>query len=439
MSNVTVTISPAGANTLGAKWCLAGVTEWLDSAETVSVSNGSYTIQYKYIEGYSTPAEEDVTVTGTTTKTGTYGALSWKASWQPPISMCFFRGQVITCGVKHTSPDNTFSTLLGNTNDARLVRWSEIGAFRFMGCTANDLRNEAGEYYIGESDSEMALRVIPLHGSVICYGSFSITEFTPVKDPAPGFTIRKLAEYGIKNPLAVDGNDTTQVFIDRLGYLNVLTVTKTGTKVKRIGYQDIFSPMQEVFSFVSSEGIISVVYNDEEDEYYISNGLKSYLWSSGDLTEMSIAFTSIVNMGGAILSSHDASALTEKPISASTLLSPSLSLLFGTDTFDLEMVAIKTIVSVEVVGSWSQDAVTEVMIQWKNNKGQPFRNTTWKRCSPMGFCAPMVSGVDFRIFARVTPYIDAVIESINLEWQLTDKNSIRGNYTNVNTASTNAG
>ena len=308
-----------------------------------------------------------------------------------------------------------------------------------MGCTANDLRNEAGEYYIGESDSEMALRVIPLHGSVICYGSFSITEFTPVKDPAPGFTIRKLAEYGIKNPLAVDGNDTTQVFIDRLGYLNVLTVTKTGTKVKRIGYQDIFSPMQEVFSFVSSEGIISVVYNDEEDEYYISNGLKSYLWSSGDLTEMSIAFTSIVNMGGAILSSHDASALTEKPISASTLLSPSLSLLFGTDTFDLEMVAIKTIVSVEVVGSWSQDAVTEVMIQWKNNKGQPFRNTTWKRCSPMGFCAPMVSGVDFRIFARVTPYIDAVIESINLEWQLTDKNSIRGNYTNVNTASTNAG
>jgi hypothetical protein len=439
MSNVTVTISPAGANTLGAKWCLAGVTGWLDSAETASVSNGAYTIQYKYVEGYSTPAEEDITVTGTTTKTGTYGALSWKASWQPPISMCYFRGQVFTCGVRHAIPDDTFPTLLGNANDARLVRWSDIGAFRFMDCTANMLRNEAGEYYIGDSDSEMALRVIPLHGSVICYGSFSITEFTPVKDPAPGFTIRKLAEYGIKNPLAVDGNDTTQVFIDRLGYLNVLTVTKNGTKVKRIGYQYIFEVLQNSPSFSTGEDIISVVYNREEDEYYIGNGDRSFLWSSGDLTELSVAYTSIVNMGGAILSSHDADAFTDKPLSASTLLDASPSLSFGIDTFDLEMVAIKTIVSVEVVGSWSQDAVTEVMIQWKNNKGQPFRNTTWKRCSPMGFCAPMVSGVDFRIFARVTPYTDAVIESINLEWQLTDKNSIRGNYTNVNTASTNAG
>ena len=439
MSNVTVTISPAGANTLGARWCLAGVTEWLASGASASVSNGSYTIQYRYVEGYSSPAEEDITVIGDTAKTGTYGVLSWDSTWEPPISMCFFRGQVFTCGVKHTAPYNPFTTLPGNLNVARLVRWSEIGALRFMGCTANNLRNEAGEYYIGDSDSEMALCVKPLGSAVICYGSFSVTSFTPVKEPAPGFRIEKLAEYGIKNPLAVDGNETTQVFIDRLGYLNVLSVTKSGIKVKRMGYQDIFSEMQEDMTFVTGEGIISVVYNREEDEYYISNGKRSFLWSTGDLTEISRAYTSIVNMGEAILSSHDADVFTGKPLSASTLLSPSPSLSFGIDTLDMGMVAVKTIVSVEVVGSWSTDAVVEVMVQWRNNKSQPFRDTTWKRCSPMGFCAPFVSGVDFRIFGRITPYTDAVVESINLEWQLSDKNSVRGNYTSVNTASTNAG
>jgi len=51
MSNVTVTISTAGANTLGARWCLAGVTEWIASGSSASVSNGSYTIQYRYVEG----------------------------------------------------------------------------------------------------------------------------------------------------------------------------------------------------------------------------------------------------------------------------------------------------------------------------------------------------------------------------------------------------
>ncbi len=433
MPNITLTITPTAVNSIGAAWRVKSTTvqsEWKDSAETVVAAAGTYTIQFKYVEGYSTPAEQTLTVAAVDlTPTGVYGAVSWLATWNPPVSVCFFKGQVFACGTKVTAPAST----------ARVVRWSEIGAFRFLGCTANSLRNEAGEYYIGESDSEMALRVIPLDSAVICYGAFSITSFTPVSQPAPAFNIRQVENIGIKNPLAVAGNATSQLFVDRLGYLRMLTLTKEGIQVKNLGYQDIFSAMQASMSFATGADVISVVYNQEEDEYYISNGTLSYMYSDGALSEIETALTSVVNMGGAILSSHDASIFTAKPLSSVTTLNASPSLQFATETIDFGTSSIKTINTVEVVGAFTASALVEVMVQYRNTRSASYSSTTWKRCSPSGIVSPIVSGVDFRIWCRMSPYTDAVVDSLVIEWQLSDKQSVRGNYTNAASASTNAG
>jgi hypothetical protein len=422
MPDITVTLTPAGAITNGAEWCIEGKTGWQGSGTTYSATAGTYIVQYRYAEGYSTPAEESVTMVATPLSvTGAYGVVSWKSGWQPPISMCFFKGQVFTCGVKHTTPDSGVS-------DARLVRWSEIGAFRFLDCTANPLRNEAGEYYLGKSDSEMALRVLPLENAVIVYGSFSTIALKPVTDPAPTYSPQLVIPTGIKQPLAVGGSREGHLMVDRSGYLRLISQGKSGVESKNLGYQDIFAPMQSDLAMATGFGVISIAYNHDDEEFYISDGRKSYLYSEGALTELGQAYTSYVNISGTLLSTHENSLLTTSALSAITNLDSTHLMYFATEAFNLNISGIKQLQSVELSGSF-RDA--EVSIEWRNNRNEPFRLTPWVRCSPTGICKPVVSGVDFRVHCRM-PYQNAQVDGMTIEWQLSDKNNVRGNYASSN-------
>ena len=434
MPNITATLAPSAVNTINSGWCVKNYSDWLASAEPFAVVAGTYTVQFRYVEGYSTPADQTVTVAASNVAiTRTYGAISWKADWQPPVSICLFRGQVFTCGSK--------SATAGTAR--RLVRWSEIGAFRFLDCTANPFRNEAGVYYVGDNDEDVALRVLPLKSAVICYGAYSITAFTPVKDPVPGFKIDRIADIGIKNPLAVNGSENQHVFVDRHGYLRTLTITTDGLRISNLGYQHIFAGMQDDYNMVTGLGIINVVYNKVDEEFYISDGLESYrfarkeladsgrrsmLDNSNDLSELSKAYTSVIGTRPIIGAVFD-------------LLAGGATryLQFETETIDLGMSAIKTISTVEVLGNWAASATVEVMVKWRNDRSTTFTSTSWVRCSPDGFASPMVSGRDLRICVRIDNHTGAIIEAVILEWQLSDKHSVRGNYTSVNSASTNTG
>ena len=424
MPNITRTLSPAGAITNGAAWCVkssvANTPDWKASGESVTVVAGTYTVQYRYAEMYSSPADETVVIVASNdTATSTYGAIAWKAAWQPPISMCLFRGQVFTIGVKHTTPDTGVS-------DARLVRWSEIGAFRFLDCTANPVRNEAGEFYLGESDSEMGMRVLPMKNCVMAYGSFSAWALIPVVQPVPGFAFQKVLPTGIKQPLAVGGPPEKHLLIDRMGYLWLLTPDGVNVKATRIGHQELFYDMQDSLSIATGVGLISIVYNYDDDEFYISNGKKSFIFSDNVLTELSKAYTSYISVGEALLSSHEGSTFTGAPMSCVTSLDTNNVTVVSTEPFNFGIAGIKTISGVNIIGSFGDAYVS---VDWRNNKSKPFMSTPWRRCSPQGFCAPMVSGVDLRINCMM-PYSEAHIDSLAVEWQLSDKQSVRGNYVN---------
>lgn len=71
---VTALISPAGAITDGAQWRLTTQTNWYSSAVTQAVANGSYTMEFKNVTGWSTPAHQAVTVyeNAATSLTGIY-------------------------------------------------------------------------------------------------------------------------------------------------------------------------------------------------------------------------------------------------------------------------------------------------------------------------------------------------------------------------------
>jgi hypothetical protein len=98
------------------------------------------------------------------------------------------------------------------------------------------------------------------------------------------------------------------------------------------------------------------------------------------------------------------------------------------------MYPIKTIETIDIMGTLPADSYTEVMVETRVDRSQSFRSTKWVRCNPGGVASPIVSGVDFRVNIRGTKSSGLNLESLRLWWKLNDKRNIRGNY--VATATT---
>lgn len=428
MSNLTVTISPSGVNSIGARWCIVGVTDWLASGATTTLASAGQTLSYKYVEGYLTPANATITaeIIAATTTTATYTATQWISSWGPPMSGCLFKGQVLLGG-RYYSTEQSFPS------DSRIIRWSEIGAFRFLNAGANPQKNEAGFYYAGNSSSETVMRILPLEDAVVAYTTMNVILMTPVNQPAPtyGISDRFLSNIGILNPLAVDGNRLKHVYVDKEGCLREITLSNYGKGYvnKEIGYRHIFSSMQSNFDMSTGVGCLVVTYNPDENEWYISNGVDSYVYTdSGSLTEIGVGITSYINLRSSIISSELFSASSTKTVGGVTSLITDGYIYAETDILDFDVSGIKTIRQVEIDGSLGTSAVAYVMVKWRNDRSASFTDTSWVRCSPNGVASPIVSGVDVKICIKATPVSGVAINGITVEWQLHDKSSTRGNY-----------
>lgn len=114
------------------------------------------------------------------------------------------------------------------------------------------------------------------------------------------------------------------------------------------------------------------------------------------------------------------------------LMSGDRDLLYATDIIDFNLSsAIKTIEGIDIGGSFDDKTSVEVMIAWRNNKRTGFRDTTWKRVSPEGFCVPLVSGVEFIVYVRMSPCEEVELNTITAHVKVTDKRFIRGMYLNT--------
>ena len=200
-------------------------------------------------------------------------AVQWTASWGPPVCGCFFKGQVLFGGSYHTV-EAVFPS------DSRIIRWSEIGSFTFLGANATSMKNEAGFMFVSESSDECVLALVPMKGAVVAFSNMSVTLLKPVSQPVPAFEIDNLlSRIGILNPLAVGGNLKHLVYVDKMGSLREIFINQYGQyEDKVIGYSYIFRSMQDNFNITTGVGLIVVTYNPDEEEWYISNGLRSFVY-----------------------------------------------------------------------------------------------------------------------------------------------------------------
>ena len=428
MGDFTVTIIPSAVNSIGAKWCVVGKTPWFDSGYTTTRATLGDVISFRYVDGYLSPGNVTITeaMIEAEATAATYIATQWISSWGPPMCGCLFKGQVLLGGSYHTA-EATFPS------DSRIVRWSEIGAFRFLNAGADSRKNEAGFAYMGSSSDETVMAILPLKNSVVVYTTMSVNLLSPASSPAPTFGFDTLMNtIGIMNPLAVAGDGRNKhLYVDREGELREIGMGQYGQGYVStgLGYRHIFKPMQEDFDITTGKGLIVVTYNQDEDEFYISNGLRSFVYTGNGLTEIGVAITSIVNLRTSIISEElFIDSCKSNFFGGATKLMGSEYVYIETDVTDFNLSAIKTIQQVEIGGGFGSDANTSIMIKWRNNRSSEFRETKWVRCSPNGVATPIVSGSDFKICIMTSPVTGVAINNITVEWKLTDKTSVRGNY-----------
>jgi len=110
------------------------------------------------------------------------------------------------------------------------------------------------------------------------------------------------------------------------------------------------------------------------------------------------------------------------------LMSEDTDFLYSTDIIDFGLTGIKTVEGVDLLASFSDKTIVEVMVAWRNNKREDFRDTKWVRVSPEGSCSPIVSGVEFKVSVRMIPCTDVSLDMITIRWKLVDKRHVRGLY-----------
>ncbi|MFA5379674.1 MAG: hypothetical protein WC455_28205 [Dehalococcoidia bacterium] len=347
----------------------------------------------------------------------------WNSDWYPPIATCYLNGQIITVG------SATWTT---SPSQSRTIRWTDIGGFDFIGQTADAMKNEAGESYGLIRDDEILLQVLPLGNMAIVYGSFSVLAMKPISKPVVSFGVVPIAEMytGIPCTLAAGGSREKHLIVGRDGNLWLIKATVgmfggDSYEVKNLGYSEFFADMVKNCDALAGKNLISVLYNKQDDEFYISNGYQHFMYCTEGLTELGTAIAGFINL--------ENSAITDTAVKTSIGMKPvgftmqnDAKFAYETDNIDLGLSGIKTIESVTVVGAFADTALIEVMVKWRNSRKQAFNETSWKRVSPEGYCVPMVAGLDLRICVRANTYLDAEVNNLIVGWKLTDKRFIRG-------------
>lgn len=378
---------------------------------------------------------------------GSAGSI-WNSDWYQPVTICYNRGQIVAAGSKtHTT----------YPSQNRQIMWSKIGEAKFLVTPTNhttlldSVSNTSGFMFEGSDDYGVILRILPLDKGFIVYSTFSIFALIPITDPVPSFSILPLLDVGIANPLAVGGPIKgeamgKQLFVDRMGVL--WAISSAGTDERRsksllptrLGYEEFLSPLQDNLSIANGIGIVSITYNPYKDEYYISNGQKSFVYNGIGLTPIDKCITSMVDFQNAqVTTGFHYGTLQDAVYGYYYTLFSSSAFLAVTDIIDFKMSARKTLETIHLGINIPEGATAEVMIEWRNGKNKPFQKTPWKRLSPEGVVSPLVTAVEFRIWVKCSNWDGVELSDGTIMWKLVDKNGIRGAYASDTSTGTSSG
>ena len=273
--------------------------------------------------------------------------------------------------------------------------WSRIGEMDFTPTR----RNEEGfrrDPYGGE-----VFHVRKLGGEVIGYSSKGITRMVPVSSPATTFGFDEVDNIGLINRGALNGDANIHCFVD-VEY-NLWKFEKGGVP-KLLGYKEFIGQLTTADIIVS--------YDSNEKDFYISDGVKTFLLSQYGLTE-------VPQHPSAIWYDRDSYILPEVEDS----YSPAVVI----DRVDFGYNGQKTIFGIEV-GKQDIDDL-EVAIDWRLDSNVSFKRTGYKPFNSQSSAVNIISGNEFRVVLRGSELLsNPKLDWLKARYKMTDMRGIRGVY-----------
>jgi len=306
-------------------------------------------------------------------------------------TICDFKGQMIAGNIPGWYDAST-----------SFVTWGRIGTIDFdlgqtdLSATSRGaISQQAG--YGPLRGGGVLLKVARLGDVIMLYGSNTVEMLTPVKSPVATFGFKEIFPFGILDKGAVGGTKDEHLIISSDGTL--YKVSTQGTE--KLGYKEFFA------NFAGEK--IQITYNGVANEYYISNGLRTFIYSKGGLTETGQTITS----GG--VDNGVFECICHGVVDTNLMV---------TDRISFKQRSMKTIYAIEISAETAEQL--EVAVDWRNAVTNVWRRTPFRRTGPHGVVTIPCSGVDFRIVVRQTNPVACLIDRIVVRWKLTDMRSVRG-------------
>lgn len=276
--------------------------------------------------------------------------------------------------------------------------------------TAEDTISQFGWGFMPMRYNGYVWNLKPMHSAVISYGSNGIAALIPYTSPTPTYGYKHLADFGIAGPAAVAGDENKHIFVNEFGDLWRL---KNDLSLEKLGYSEYIAPLL-TSQYDSGAGGYKIVVSHDTllDDFYISNGVKTYLLTEDGLSEIKLW--------------HPTSLFREKGVLYGvTTAGSSTAGSLASDTLDLGIRGIKLISSLEIGG----DATSlEAGVDYRYASGNAYSSGLYKPVTRTGQVMPLTGGVDFKIKLRNADYTRFNPDYINIRWKPVDKRVIRGPY-----------
>jgi hypothetical protein len=295
-------------------------------------------------------------------------------------TMCNFKGQLIAGNV-HGYDENE-------------VVWSSIGWANFIAASDSMVVGKRKLPWNGT-----IISVKRLGDQVIVYSSNGVALMSPTYvDVTPAFKFDEAINFGV---VAVGGSIQSQL---ALGTNGKLWKFAPGQTAKELGYEEFFASM------VDDDVVIA--HDAERDEFYIGNGVKSYLLTVSGLCEIHEIVSDCIFFSGALIGIVKSRG--------------DLSAYCTTNVFDMNLGGRKTLESIDVACKGSNWIATA----YGSNRRGSF---AYERSSPVnleGMASVRMTAQEFKVRVKNPSYLQGSLDYMNIHYKLVDKRFKRSPYAN---------
>ena len=313
------------------------------------------------------------------------------------IACCNYNGQFLIGGILH-GDEPKFADMGLNT-----VAWGQIGRVEFR--IDNQVTRTAGYMNMpwGERRTGTIWKIKKIGNRLIIYGDGGKAVLTPINTPISGYGIHRMDGFGVRSGNHIDGDENVHGFIS--SDYNWYTVNKEAQFTKH-GYQEFMQDLVE-------NGLTRVSYEPQSKRFYISNGIKGYVFNQWGLYSTHQLVTSIGNYRG-------------KTLCGFFDIGDDNGFKLVTDILDFKIRGLKTLETMEV----GCDSSTEVRVgvDFRYNKMENFERGDLKRTNPRGGAAILKTASEFRLIIQSDSYSEMNLDYINMNIKVVDKRMIRGMY-----------